>query len=142
MTNPLQSLLTAGLLLACATGTLADEPTIYHGPANKGTNAEARAAAGTKACFEAFIKELVPGSNPKARTIDLANGQVFGSNSLSNEMTVSMSAQSSITGKELATGDCTVTRDAKVVALYTRMTRPAQLAGLKTHEIKLAYGNR
>ena len=49
MTNPLRSLLTAGLLRACATGALADEPTIYHGPAIKGTSAEARATTGTSA---------------------------------------------------------------------------------------------
>jgi hypothetical protein len=129
------TLMAGSLLLAWTAATIAGDMTIYG-------NGRAKAASGedaaTNACFEAFIKQLIPGSNVKVRTVNLATNQVFDSASLIDQMDVTMSARSGLTGKELASSRCTVTRGAKVISLYTHVTQPAGLAGLSPRDIKLA----
>ena len=135
MKTRIPTLLAGSLLLAGTVATIAGDMTIY---GERPAKAVTREDAATNACLEAFIKELFPGSNVKVRTVNLTTNQVFDSSSLVNQMDVSMSARSSVTGKELASSRCTVTNRAKIVSLYTHVKQPAGLAGLTPHDIKLA----
>ena len=135
MKTQIPTLLAASVLLAGTLAAVAGDTTIY---GSRPAKTVSREDAATNACFEAFIKQLIPNSNVRVRTVSLATNQVFDSSSLVNQMDVTMSARSSITGKELANSRCTVTNRAKVVSLYTHVTQPAGLAGLTPRDIKLA----
>jgi hypothetical protein len=135
MKTRIPTLLATAALLAWTAAIFAGDVTI------KGTR-PAKAASGedaaTQACFEAFIKQLLPGSSVKVRTVSLATNRVFDSFALGDQMDVTMSASSGRTGKELARSRCTVTRSARVISLYTHVTQPAGLDGLSPRDIKLA----
>ena len=135
MKTPIPTLLAGTLLLAGTVPTHAGELTIYGAAPGK---AVSREDAATNACFEAFIQQLIPGSKLKVRTVSAATNQVFDTASLIDQMDVTMSARSSASGKELASSVCTVTRQAKIVSLYTHVRHPAELAGLTERGITLA----
>jgi hypothetical protein len=134
MKTRIPTLLAGSLLLAGTVATIAGDMTIY---GERPARATSREDAATNACLEAFVKQLIPGSNAKVRTVNLASNRVFDSFAMINQMDVAMSARSGITGKELANSRCTVTSGAKIVSLYTHVTQPAGLVGLTPRELRL-----
>jgi hypothetical protein len=98
----------------------------------------------TKACFEAFIAELLPGTTARLRVVMPMKGTgVFESISDSvlkpyAVMDVEMSATSTAGGQLLAKSYCRVNRAAKVLMVQTRVTDKTQLTALSLSDIRLA----
>ena len=99
---------------------------------------EAAEEAATSACFQAFVRELFPGSNVRVHTVNKAQSRVFDAEAISDEMSVHMVARLGGGSHALASGDCMVNRSAHVVSLYTRKLEPQRLAALTVHDIRVA----
>ncbi len=126
----------AAALIAGSTGVLANDIVISGSANSRGVSAEDKA---TNACFEAFIKKVLPDSTVRVRVIDQSGGaQIFNNNAYGLQMDVDMIARLASTHEKLASGYCTVGSDAKVRRLTFRATNPAKLAGLGAKDIKLA----
>lgn len=129
----------AAALIAASTGALAND-IVISGNANSGASAEDRA---TTACFDAFIKKVLPDSAVRVRVIDQSKGeQIFNNNPYGLQMNVYMTATLKSTHERLATGYCTVSSNAKVSQLSFRANNPVKLAGLNAKDLKLALVTR
>lgn len=128
----------AAALIAGSTGALAND-IVISGNANGGS-AEDKAAT---ACFDAFIKKVLPDSTVKVRIVDQSGDQqIFNNNVYGLQMNVYMTATLKSTHEKLATGYCTVSSNAKVSRLTFRANNPVKLAGLNAKDLKLALVTR
>jgi len=131
---------TVAALIAGSTGALAND-VVISGNANKpGSSTEDKAAT---ACFDAFIKKVLPDAAVRVRVVDQSGGaQIFNNNPYGLEMNVYMTATLASTHEKLASGYCTVNSNAKVSRLSFHASNPAKLAGLGLKDIKLALVTR
>ena len=130
----------AAALIAGSTGALANDIVISGNANSPGASAEDKA---TTACFDAFVKKVLPDSQVRVREIDQSGGtQIFNNNAYGLQMDVYMTATLASTHEKLATGFCTVNNNATVTRLSFRATNPAKLAGLGVKDIKLALVTR
>ncbi len=131
---------TVAALIAGSTGALAND-IVISGNANKpGSSAEDKAAT---ACFDAFVKKVLPDAAVRVRVVDQSGGaQIFNNNPYGLEMNVYMTATLASTHEKLATGYCTVNSNAKVSRLSYHASNPAKLASLGVKDIKLALVTR
>ncbi len=131
---------TVAALIAGSTGALAND-IVISGNANKsGASPEDKA---TTACFDAFVKKVLPDAAVRVRVIDQSGGaQIFNNNPYGLQMNVYMTATLASTHEKLASGYCTVNKDAKVSRLSYRANNPAKLASLSLKDLKLALVTR
>ena len=131
---------TVAALIAGSTGALAND-VVISGNANKpGASTEDKA---TTACFDAFVKKVLPDAAVRVRVVDQSGGaQIFNNNPYGLEMNVYMTATLASTHEKLATGYCIVSSNAKVSRLSYHASNPAKLAGLSAKDIKLALVTR
>ena len=130
----------AAALIAGSTGVLANDIVISGNANARGASAEDK---GTAACFDAFVKKVLPDSQVRVRVVDQSGGtQIFNNNAYGLQMNVYMTATLASTHEKLATGYCTVGSNAKISRLSFRVINPAKLAGLGVKDIKLALVTR
>jgi len=143
----LTTTLAAVALIAGSTCALASDDLTVSGSRNSPPLSLDQKA--TSACFNAFIAELLPGSTARVRTVIPADSvNIFayydGDSLLApyKVMEVEMIAKSVHSNDLLAKSFCKVNRHAKVLALSTKITAAAKLAGLTPKDIKLAMTTR
>jgi hypothetical protein len=97
----------------------------------------------TSACFEAFIAKIRPDSRLRVSVAPKSGlAQMFLPGSVVAEMDVSMVAKELHSGKLLANGLCTVTREAKVQQLKVNVREPTRLAELTDSAIRYTHASR
>jgi hypothetical protein len=130
----------AAALVAGSAGALANDVVISGNARAPSASVEDKA---TMACFDAFIKKVLPESNVRIRVVDQSGGaQIFNNNPYGLQMDVEMTASLASTHEKLATGRCTVNSNSKVTRLSFSATNPTKLAGLTSKDIKLALVTR
>jgi hypothetical protein len=125
------SILGASLLVSVAAAE--DDVTVYGKPHY--TSRDERAV---QACINAFAESIFPGRNVKVRAVMGEGSQIFNSNSLANQMDVTLSAKQRSSGKMLASANCTVSDAAKVTILRTKVQDATLVAQVSAQDISLA----
>jgi len=130
----------AAALIATSTGALANDIVISGNSQSPGASAEDKAAG---ACFDAFIKKILPDTTAHVRIVDQSSGaQIFANNVYGQQMSVEMTATLARTHEKLASAYCTVTSAAKITRLTVHVSDPQKLAALTVHDIRLAQVSR
>jgi hypothetical protein len=137
----MNTLRTAGvvtLIMAGAiTGVRADDEVTINSSETRSASISAEDRA-TAACAEAFIGKILPGSHTPLRLVSRSSSGGFSNEFLDQTLEVTLEMSAASTGKLLADSVCTVTRSAKVDALWVRVHDPATLAALRPNEVRLA----
>jgi hypothetical protein len=130
----------AAVLIAASTGALANDVVISGNPQSPGASAEDKAAG---ACFDAFIKKILPNTTAHIRIVDKSSGQqIFTSDPYGQQMNVEMTATLARTHEKLASAYCTVNSEAKIARLTVRVTDAQKLAAVTVKDIRLAQSSR
>jgi hypothetical protein len=130
----------AAALITASTGALANDIVIPGNPQLPRASAEERAAG---ACFDAFIKKILPNTTAHIRIVDQSAGQqIFSNDPYGQQMNVEMTATLARTHEKLASAYCTVNSEAKIARLTVRVTDPQKLAAVTVKDIRLAQTSR
>jgi hypothetical protein len=125
-------------LIAGSVDARADDVFVTGGSKSPAASAEDRAEG---ACFQAFIKQIIPNGTARVRVEDRSGGtQIFTGHDYwgAELMNVEMTAKLAKGNHLLASGYCTVDSTAKVLRLSSRVIDPAKLAAVTLKDLKLA----